>query len=147
MGPEKQMAREARATTKQLEKVGSGITALEAAQMAANAGLEKKAEQVALIDVRGLASYTDFIVLMNAASDRQVNAVADAVDDQLRKNGYRPIGVEGVGAGNWVLIDAGDVVIHVFQEDARAFYDLDRLWADAKRVEVETPAAPATASL
>jgi ribosome-associated protein len=147
MGPEKQMAREARATTKQLEKVGSGITALEAAQMAANAGLEKKAEQVALIDVRGLASYTDFIVLMNAASDRQVNAVADAVDDQLRKNGYRPIGVEGVGAGNWVLIDAGDVVIHVFQEDARAFYDLDRLWADAKRVEVETPAAPVTASL
>ena len=101
---------------------------------AAQAGLDKKAEDVRVLDIRELASYADFLVLMSAGSDRQVSAVADAADEAMRKSGYRPIGVEGVGAGNWILIDAGDVVVHVFQNEARSFYDLDRLWSDAKRV-------------
>ena len=113
--------------------------ALQAAEAAARAGFEKKAEDVRILDVRGLASYTDFLVLMSAASDRQVNAVADAVDDELRKTGHRPIGTEGQSAGNWILIDAGDVVVHVFHSEARTFYDLDSLWSDAPRVAVEEP--------
>lgn len=115
--------------------------ALLAAETAAHAGLDKKAENVRILDVRGLASYADFLVLMSAESDRQVNAIADAVDDQLRKLGHRPIGVEGQGAGNWILIDAGDVVVHVFHADSRLFYDLDSLWSDARRVPVP-PQAP-----
>src|SRR5438105_2537216 len=96
---------------------------------AARAGLEKKAEHVNILDVRGLASYTDFLVLLSAASERQVGAVADAVDDRLREAGHRPIGIEGAKGGNWVLIDVGDIVVHVFRDESRKFYDLDSLWS------------------
>jgi ribosome-associated protein len=140
-----QMAREVRVETQDSEQEAT-VTSLQAAQLAANAGLDKKAEDVRVLDIRGLASYADFLVLMSAGSDRQVNAIADAVDDVLRKNEYRPIGVEGLGAGSWILIDAVDIVVHVFQADAREFYDLDSLWADAKRVKVDVaPRAPAAA--
>lgn len=140
------MAREARVTKLESDRQMAGENALKAAQVAALAGLDRKAEEVAVLDVRSFKTYTDFLVLMTAASDRQVNAVADAVDEALRTAGYRPIGVEGVGAGNWVLIDAGDVVVHVFQQEARGFYDLDRLWADAPRVRVDEPAPAAAAA-
>lgn len=111
-----------------------------AAELVARAGLDKKAEDVVLLDVRGLSSYADFLVLMTASSDRQVSAVADAVDEQLRRCGHRPIGVEGQGAGSWILIDAGDLVVHVFHSEARGFYDLDGLWADARRMAVPVDA-------
>ncbi len=124
----------------------ASVDGLTAAELAAQAGLDKKAENVRILDVRGLASYTDFLVLMSATSDRQVNAIADAVDEEMRKVGHRPIGTEGQGAGTWILIDTGDVVVHVFQADARDFYDLDSLWSDAKRVPL-TPARPAIASV
>jgi ribosome-associated protein len=117
----------------------------EVAALAAQAGLDRKAEDVRILDVRGLASYADFLVLMSASSDRQVKAVADAVDEEMRKAGQRPIGIEGQGAGQWILIDAGDVVVHVFQSEARGFYDLDSLWSDAKRVPLAVPAPAATA--
>lgn len=135
------MAREARAArTEERGGVPAAAAAHQAAKLAAQAGLDKKAEDVTILDLRGLSSYADFLVIMSAASDRQVHAVADAADEALRNNGYRPIGVEGVGAGNWILIDAGDVVVHVFQSEARAFYDLDGLWADARREQlVEAP--------
>src|SRR5690606_52029 len=109
------------------------------AELAALAGLDRKAEDVKVLDVRGLASYADYLVLMTASSDRQVKAVADAVDADLRKVGIRPLGVEGMGAGNWTLIDTGDVVVHVFHRDSRGFYDLDGLWSDAQVVPVEEP--------
>lgn len=135
------MAREVRAE-RQDERGGvpAAAAAHQAARLAAQAGLDKKAVEVTILDVRGLASYADFLVIMSADSDRQVHAVADAADEALRNNGYRPIGIEGLGAGNWILIDGGDVVVHVFQADARAFYDLDGLWADAKRERVVEPA-------
>ena len=118
-------------------------TALEEARIAALAGLEKKAEHVVVLDLRSMNTYADFLVLMTAGSDRQATAVADAVDDALRKAGHRPIGVEGTETGNWVLLDTGDVVVHIFQQDAREFYDVDRLWADAPRIKVEEPPRPA----
>jgi ribosome-associated protein len=103
----------------------------------ARAGLAKKAEDVVVLDVRGLTSYADYFVVMTAESERQAGAIADAVDDELAAEGASKVGVEGQSAGRWVLIDYGDVVAHVFNPEARSFYDLEGLWADAPRVQVE----------
>jgi ribosome-associated protein len=109
---------------------------LEVARLAANAALDKKAEDVVILDVRGLSSYADYFVVATGTSDRQVSAIADSVEGLLRKAGHRPIGVEGYSLGHWVLLDFGDVVAHVFYEEARQFYDIEGLWADARRVPV-----------
>jgi len=106
------------------------------AEAIAHAGLERKAEEVVVIDVRGLTSYADFFVLMTGNSDRQVQAIADGVEEKSRADGQRPLGVEGYEGGHWVLLDFGDVVAHVFYRDARGFYDLDGLWADAPKSNV-----------
>jgi ribosome-associated protein len=103
----------------------------------ARAGLDKKAEDVLVIDVRGLSSYADYFVLMTADSDRQAGAIADAVDEKLKAQGASKVGVEGYESGRWILIDYGDVVAHVFNREARGFYDLEGLWADAPRFAVE----------
>jgi ribosome-associated protein len=103
----------------------------------AQAGLDKKAEEVLVIDVRGLTSYADYFVLMTADSDRQAGAIADAVDERLKAQGATKVGVEGYESGRWILIDYGDVVAHVFNREARGFYDLEGLWADAPRFAVE----------
>ncbi len=103
----------------------------------ARAGLAKKAEDVLVLDVRGLTSYADYFVLMTADSDRQAGAIADNVDQVLKQQGATKVGVEGYESGRWILIDYGDVVAHVFNRDARGFYDLEGLWADAPRFAVE----------
>lgn len=112
--------------------------ALEAARL----GLDLKAEDPMIIDVRGKASYADYFVLLSGTNDRQTRAIADNIDDGLRKHGNRPVGIEGADRGQWVLMDYSDVVIHVFHQHARPFYDLEGLWADAPRVAVpdSTPA-------
>ncbi len=106
------------------------------AVLIAQAGLDKKAEDVLVLDVRGLTSYADYFVLMTADSDRQAGAIADAVDERLKALGATKVGVEGYESGRWILIDYGDVVAHVFNRDARGFYDLEGLWADAPRFAV-----------
>lgn len=131
------MARQAR--TDRHEDTPLDIALRRTAERAALAGLEHKAEDVKLLDVRGLSSYADYIVIMTAASERQVGAIASAVDGELSKAGVQLLGVEGLSTGNWALIDTGDVVIHVFHRDARGFYDLDGLWSDAKQLTVEEP--------
>lgn len=103
----------------------------------AQAGLDKKAEDVLLLDVRGLTSYADYFVLMTADSERQAGAIADAVDERLKQRGATKVGVEGYESGRWILIDYGDVVAHVFNRESRGFYDLEGLWADAPRFAVE----------
>ncbi len=107
------------------------------AMAVAQAGLDKKAEDVLVIDVRGLTSYADYFVLMTADSDRQAGAIADAVDAKLEAEGATKVGVEGYEGGRWILIDYGDVVAHVFNREARGFYDLEGLWADAPRFAVQ----------
>jgi ribosome-associated protein len=107
------------------------------AVLVAQAGLDKKAEDVLVLDVRGLTSYADYFILMTADSDRQAGAIADAVDERLKKEGAIKVGVEGYESGRWILIDYGDVVAHVFNREARGFYDLEGLWADAPRFAVE----------
>jgi ribosome-associated protein len=103
---------------------------------AAEAGLDKKAGAVEIIDVIGKVDYADYLVLMTGQSDRHVAAIAEAVDAALSKKGFDAISVEGMPSGNWVLIDFVDVVVHVFQESTRSLYDLDGLWMDARRVPV-----------
>ena len=110
--------------------------ALAAARVAAEAALDKKAEDVVILDVRGLVSYADYFVVASGTSDRHVTAIADAVEEKMKKAGHRTIGVEGYTRGHWVLLDFGDVVAHVFYDEARAFYDFEGLWADARRVPV-----------
>ncbi len=101
------------------------------ARQAAAAALDRKAEEVVLVDLRDKASYADFLVICSGTSERQLEAVADAVERSLRESGQRMIGSEGARGGRWVLLDFGDVVVHVFQQEERAYYDLEGLWSDA----------------
>jgi ribosome-associated protein len=104
---------------------------------AARAALEKKADDVVVLDLRGVSGYTDFLVIGSGGSDRQLEAIAESVEKELTTLGHRVIGSEGQRGGRWVLLDFGDVVVHVFHADERAHYDLEGLWADAPRIEVE----------
>jgi len=103
---------------------------------AARAAVEKKAEEVAVLDLRGVSGYTDFLVICSGQSDRQLEAIAQSVDKELALQGHRLIGSEGLRGGRWVLLDFGEVVVHVFHRDERAHYDLEGLWADAPRIAV-----------
>jgi len=103
----------------------------------AKAGLDKKAENVTVLDVRGLTGYADYFVVMTADSDRQSAAIADHVEQTMKKAGVTKVSVEGYETGRWILIDYGDVVAHVMGREARGFYDLEGLWADAPRFAVE----------
>ena len=96
--------------------------------------LEKKAADIVVLDVRGLSSVADFFIVCTGRSNRQVAAIADSVERYLKKTGIKPLSVEGKNEGLWVLLDYGDVIIHVFYETVRKFYDLEGLWSDAKRI-------------
>jgi ribosome-associated protein len=100
----------------------------------AAAALDKKAVGLEILDVAGRTDYADFLVLMSGRSDRQVAALADGIEEALRKSGRRAQNIEGREAARWILIDFGDVVVHVFQEEVRPLYDLEGLWEDARRV-------------
>ena len=112
----------------------------ELAQLALDAALEKKALEPVLLDVDELCSYTEYILVVSGRSDRQVDAIADAVSARLKQTGRRrALGVEGVRSGQWALLDFGELVVHVFHHPARLRYDLESLWVDAPRVELDIP--------
>ena len=102
----------------------------------ASAGMDKKAVGIEILDVTGKVDYADFLVIMTGRSDRHVYAIATGLEESLRKKKTAPISMEGLTAATWVLIDFGDVVVHVFQEEARRMYDIEGLWIDANRVPV-----------
>jgi ribosome-associated protein len=112
------------------------------ALLAAEAGLDKKAKAVDILDVTGKVDYADFLVLMTGQNDRHVSAIAHAVDQALHEGGVQSVAVEGLPSARWVLLDFVDVVVHVFHEEARALYDLDGLWLDAGRIPVADPSTP-----
>jgi ribosome-associated protein len=117
-------------------KASDGLTkALECAR----AALDKKAVDLVVLDVTGLTSIADYLVICTGRSDRQVQAIASAIDEELRKDGVRPIAVEGMTRGQWVLMDYTDVIVHVFYKPVREFYDLERLWEHAPRVQLPEP--------
>lgn len=96
---------------------------------------DHKAENVVVLDVRGLTSIADFLVIGTGTSDRQMHTVAERVEEYARRVGERPYGVSGQGSDAWVLVDFVDVVVHVFSREARDYYELDLLWGDARHLE------------
>ena len=110
--------------------------ARELALALASAGIDKKAIAIEILDVSGKVDYADFLVVMTGRSDRHVHAIAMGLEEGMRRRKLSPLSMEGLSASTWVLIDFGDVVVHVFQEDARAIYDIEGLWIDAGRVPV-----------
>lgn len=110
----------------------------EARQLAvalAAAGLEHKAQNVEIIDVVGKVDYTDFVVVMSGRSDRHVSSLTRNVAEDVRKaKGVKPLSLEGLPQASWVLMDFGDVIVHLFHGDTRGYYDLESLWIDAPRV-------------
>ena len=110
-------------------------TVLRRARAVAKAARERKAEEVVILDLRRLGSYTDMLVIASGGSTRQVEAIAESVVQYIKKKARSaPLGVEGLPEARWALIDWGDIVIHVFLDETRHFYDLDGLWMDAPRV-------------
>ncbi|WP_394837454.1 ribosome silencing factor [Pendulispora rubella] len=103
------------------------------------AALDKKAVGLEILDVAGKVDYADFLVLMTGRSDRQVVALSQGIEEALRKKSRRPLSVEGLPHANWVLMDFGDVVVHIFQDETRGLYDLEGLWLDARRLSVPIP--------
>ena len=103
---------------------------------ALHAASEKKAFDVVVLDLREIASFTDFFVLASGANERQVQAISDEVYETLKKSGTTAARVEGYKTAEWILLDYGDFVVHVFEQKARTFYDLERLWRESKRVEI-----------
>ena len=102
------------------------------------AALGKKAMNLVALDVHELTSFADIFIICSGRSNRQVNAIAEHIQIDLKKHKIKPLSVEGVGDGQWVLLDYGHVIIHVFYEPVREFYDLEGLWLDAKRIETPT---------
>lgn len=103
---------------------------------ALRAASDKKALELVVLDLREVASFTDYFLITSGTNVRQVQAIADEVVEQLKKNGTRASRVEGYNTAEWVLVDYGDFIVHVFEDKARRFYDLERLWRDAPRVEL-----------
>ena len=95
------------------------------------AALDKKGSDLLVLNLSGISSFADYFVICSASSDRQAQAIADAIEERLRAAGRRPISVEGYAAARWILLDYGDVLFHVFLEESRRFYALERLWGDA----------------
>lgn len=113
-------------------------TAKGSLRTAARAAADKKAFQIVALEVSELTSYTDGLLICSAASERQVAAIADEVQRQLKEIGRKPLHVEGERRSDWVLLDYGEFVIHVFTEDRRTYYGLDGLWGDAPRLDADT---------
>jgi len=111
----------------------------EAIQRAVDAALDKKARDVVVLDLSASDAFTDYFVVCSGHTGRQARAIVDGILKQLRERGTRPSHVEGYDHGQWVLIDCFDFIVHVFTEETRRFYDLDRLWGSATRVEFSSP--------
>jgi ribosome-associated protein len=102
--------------------------------------LDKKALEPVLLDVRQLCSFCNYQLVLSGRSERQVDAIADAIELGLKAEGLRPISTEGARTGQWALLDYGDFVVHVFLHAAREHYDLEGLWNDAPRIPIDVPA-------
>jgi ribosome-associated protein len=106
-------------------------------QLAIKCISEKKGENIVGLDLRDIASFTEYFVIASGTNQRQVQAIADEINEQLKKQlGSRPVRIEGYNSAEWVLLDYGDFIVHIFNGEARDFYDLARLWRDARKVEL-----------
>jgi ribosome-associated protein len=103
--------------------------------VAIDAAESKKAHDVKVLDLREVTSFTDYFVICSSASARQSKAIADEVGKALKQIGELPVSAEGYDSGDWILLDYGDFIVHIFSESARSYYDLERLWRHARNVE------------
>lgn len=103
--------------------------------VAIDAAESKKARDVKVLDLREVTSFTDYFVICSSASARQAKAIADEIGKALKKIGELPVSAEGYDSGDWILLDYGDFIVHIFSETARSYYDLERLWRHARSVE------------
>lgn len=117
----------------------SELSSLEKAKIAAEAAIDLKATDPVAIDVHELVSFADVFVILTGRSNRHVGAIAEAISKALSRRGEKPLGIEGLREGRWVLMDLTDVIVHVFQEEVRSHYDLERLWSDAPRLDLGLP--------
>jgi ribosome-associated protein len=122
--------------------------ALEHARICARIASDNRGKEILLLDLRGSTPLIDFFVIASAASRRQGYAIADEIDQEMKKRGERKLGMEGAEDARWILIDYGDFVVHVFSDEARAYYSLEEIWGDAPRLDWADPslARPAIAS-
>jgi ribosome-associated protein len=111
-------------------------SARDTASAIAVAAIDKKALGLEILDVAGRVDYADYLVIMTGRSDRHAQALAQGIEEALSKKGVRPIAIEGLPHGTWVLMDFGDVVVHVFLDDTRQLYDIEGLWLGAQRMPV-----------
>jgi ribosome-associated protein len=109
----------------------------EMARIAWNALSDKKGEDIKIIDITGISVLADYFIIANGNSDSQVNALVDNVEEELNKAGYPLRQREGQASGSWVLLDFGDIIVHVFDKENRLFYDLERIWKDGKDISAE----------
>ena len=106
-------------------------------QLAIKCAADKKAFDVIVLDLRSIASFTEFFIIASGSNQRQVQAIADEINEQVKKQlGSRPVRIEGYNSADWVLLDYGDFVVHIFNGESREFYDLARLWLDARKVAI-----------
>lgn len=118
------------------EQTVSSDATREKALLCARAAIDKKAENVKILNLSDLSGFTDYFVICSGMSDRQVRSIADSVLHSMEAAGADIYSSEGYGEGRWILMDFGEVVVHVFQDALREYYDLEALWADAPRVKV-----------
>ena len=115
----------------------STLSAEQKVRLAARAALDKKAADLIVLDVQGVSSIADYFLVCSGKSRPHLKTIAEAIREELKSEGTRPLHAEGVAESGWVLLDYGDVLMHVFLEDTRAYYALERLWGDAPSVPVE----------
>ncbi|MCK4534772.1 MAG: ribosome silencing factor [Syntrophobacterales bacterium] len=102
-----------------------------------NAALDRKAEDLVILRVREISSFADYFVICSGNSDRQIQGLADHIGQKLKKAGILPLGIEGERSGSWILMDYGDVIMHIFYKPVREFYDIEGLWSDAPAMSIE----------
>ncbi|HLG15943.1 MAG TPA: ribosome silencing factor [Blastocatellia bacterium] len=113
------------------------LQAEDALAIIVSAAEDKKATDIVVLDLRKVASFTEYFIICTGANQRQVQAIADSVEDQLRRSGKRPMHIEGYSSAEWILLDYGDFIVHILSNTSRRFYDLERLWRDADRVTIK----------
>lgn len=124
---------------RRLKKTYTDRSGSELARRCARIALEKKAEDIVILDVRGLTYFTDYFVIMSAMSTRHAQGLAEAVQKELGAKRISSKNTEGLKEGQWILLDYGDVIVHIFYREQRTFYDLDGLWHDAPKVAIDQP--------
>lgn len=122
---------------RKLKDKHSAKSGLEIARLCAQIALDNKAEDLVLLDVRGLTSFTDFFVIMSGRSTRHAQGLAEKIENELRSKRISSKNSEGLREGVWILLDYDDVIVHIFYRETRKFYDLDGLWHDAPRIDID----------